>query len=387
MSSELQPQAGGAGSPEVVHVVYGGMSGIRLVASGMTEGMRAYGFGSSIILYQRDELSDADLSAWDSAHSLHCVTKEPGLDLSGLKLIRGLIAQLRPRVVVFHTAVPAVLLTLTSPWRLGRRTRVLVNHSPRNVIRRSHKLFNLLSIFLMSAVVKVGPNSFPAADSLIGRARSSKIHTIPNGIDVPDHPIYRGPPTDEDAFRVGMAGRMVPVKDFDTLIRAVHDFNSDPHSVARCQLVVAGTGPDAERICELGARLLGSDFSFLGQLDQRDMPSFFSSIHAYVHSTLAESDVSTTVLQSLALGLPTVVSAAPGIREILMEHDGDVARLFAPGRAQELTCILRQIYEDPDHCRRLSANGRDFVVSQFSSEIMARNYLSLFASLDARFSA
>ncbi|MGP4109626.1 glycosyltransferase [Streptomyces sp. 4N509B] len=128
-----------------------------------------------------------------------------------------------------------------------------------------------------------------------------------------------------DAPVVGGAGRLVPGKGFDVLVRAVARLARLPAPWNGIRLVVAGTGPERERLRQLAGRLgVGDRVVLPGECDERRMPALLAAMDVFV-SCSTEETFGLAVLEALAAGLPVLHVTCPAVDE-LPRHEAPGAR-------------------------------------------------------------
>jgi glycosyltransferase involved in cell wall biosynthesis len=168
-------------------------------------------------------------------------------------------------------------------------------------------------------------------------------------------------PADDVPFILA-AGRLHPVKGFDTLIRAfarMRDTN-------RARLIILGEGAERDRLTSLAAELgLGSDVLMPG-FDPNPLP-YMTRAAVFVSSSVWEG-FGNSIVEAMALGVPTVCTACDGPREIL--QDGKWGRLVSPGDEAALAAAMVEALRTraPDPRER----GR-----QFSADAAVDGYLSV----------
>lgn len=176
----------------------------------------------------------------------------------------------------------------------------------------------------------------------------------------------------KSTFVIGSSGRLVPVKDFVLMVKVaviLKDYD--------IKFVLSGEGPDRKHIEGLiDANGLHGRFQMLGHLD--DMDTFYQGIHLFLNTSLHEG-IPMTILEAMAHGVPIVAPKVGGIPEIV--NDGSEGFLITTREPDDFAekCFL--LYNDPDLWCRMSKSARSQVVENYSSQIMADNYISVYYSL------
>jgi glycosyltransferase involved in cell wall biosynthesis len=144
------------------------------------------------------------------------------------------------------------------------------------------------------------------------------------------------------------AGRLVPIKGFDLLVLALGRL---PLSI-RPRLVVAGTGPEADRLQRL-ARACAVDLCLPGNVTQAALATWMMAADVFVHPcrSLPEGrheGAPLVVREALAVGVPVIASALGGIPD-LAGHPGLTLVLADHGRSldRELATALVQLLTKP----------------------------------------
>ncbi len=229
-------------------------------------------------------------------------------------------------------------------------------------------------------------------------APSSKIDIVPNGVDLPDDPpeaaalaagvegaddliVLRPPP-----LRVGFVGRVVPIKDLITFIRAcdlalrggdlevrvIGPMDEDPAYATRCRDLVARLGR-AEQI------------AFVGPMKPADI---YPNLDVVVLTSFSEGQP-LVILEAHARGVPAIATDVGACREMIEGRDaadrqigpsGFVTRVANP---KETAAALVRLARDPALRLRLGAAGFRRVSTYYQRRDMLASYRALYASMGA----
>ncbi|MFO7652756.1 MAG: glycosyltransferase family 1 protein [Candidatus Krumholzibacteriia bacterium] len=156
-------------------------------------------------------------------------------------------------------------------------------------------------------------------------------------------------------------------KNIDTLLEAYRLFHGrTPH-----RLVVGGQNCHRFKAeYDVPDDGWGGDVLFPGWIEQSDLPAVYTLADLYLYPSNVEA-FPIPLTEAMACGTPIVTSNANGLAEIA----GDAAVLVDPENPAEIAAAIRQVIEDPDLQRRLSARG--LIRSRnFSWDVTARETLA-----------
>jgi glycosyltransferase involved in cell wall biosynthesis len=202
----------------------------------------------------------------------------------------------------------------------------------------------------------------------------SKARVILNGIPVKTfaaHPAAPG--SRKDRLRFGTVGRMAPVKDHATLVRA---FASIAGRLPASELHIVGYGPLEEETRAL-ATGLGLGDRFRVHPPDSNVPRFLSELDVFVLSSQTEG-LPVCILEAMAAGLPIVSTRVGGVPEAAPE--GEVAWYCPPSDPAALASAMEEAAQSGDLALR-GARGARIVAERFSIEATMSQYLRLFESL------
>ena len=129
---------------------------------------------------------------------------------------------------------------------------------------------------------------------------------------------------------IGTVGRMLPVKDQLTLVRAfilLVSKNVEWRKLLR--LVVVGDGPLREESMRLLCEAQVEDIVWFSG-EREDIPDLLRGMDVFVLPSIAEG-ISNTILEAMATGLPVIATQVGGNSELVVEW-GDRVTLVSPSR-------------------------------------------------------
>ncbi|GAO09081.1 putative glycosyltransferase [Streptomyces lydicamycinicus] len=242
----------------------------------------------------------------------------------------------------------------------GVRAVVATEHSLGDAVIEGRRLTRGVRT-LYRATERLGTATVAVSDTVAARLRrwgvpEQRIHVVPNGIeahrfgfDPAARALVRtrlGLPL--DAFVVGGAGRLVPGKRFDVLVRAVTQLPG-------VHLLLAGAGPERDMLRRMAEQFGSGDrIHLLGERDGAvdttaadgpggfgpDIPGLLSAIDVFVSPSPDEA-FGLAALEALASGLHVLYGSCPAVDELPADQ-APGARHFGLN-VHELATALREL--------------------------------------------
>jgi glycosyltransferase involved in cell wall biosynthesis len=310
--------------------------------------------------------------------------------LSDLRALAGLHRLMRawhPAIVHTHTAKAGVL------GRIAARTAGVptVVHTYHGHVLRGYfspattALFRWLETRLATTADALVAVSESVKQDLValGIAPAGRIRVIPVGLDLAHlaEGLPRGRLRTEAAIPqgapfVGMVGRLVPIKDVPTFLRAAR-IVAEALPEARFALVGDGEErPALEALCrELG---LDGKATFFGW--RRDLAAVYGDLDVVVNASRNEG-TPVALIEALAAAKPVVATRVGGTPDVLGE--GERGRLVPPGDPESLARAVLETLEGSEASRRRAQAGRDYVLKRHSSDRLVRDVDALYRDLRA----
>lgn len=204
------------------------------------------------------------------------------------------------------------------------------------------------------------------------RFAPQQLDTVYNGVRLPETaPITRaelGLPA--DAFIVLCVGRLVELKRHELLIQAVAEVSRTRPTYLLC----AGDGPRREALQQRAAELgMNEQVRFLGNRD--DIPNLLRGADVFALASDTEG-LSCSILESMAAGIPAVVTDVGGNRELI--RDGETGCLVPRGDADALRKALLLLLDKPEQRRQMGRAAKQRARALFSLDAMTAAYSRLY---------
>lgn len=211
--------------------------------------------------------------------------------------------------------------------------------------------------------------------------RREQWHVVPLGLELDRHLAVAEPRgklraqigVSAGAPLIGFIGRLAPIKDVPTLLRALRN-------VPDAHLAVIGDG-GLRRALEAEADALGlaDRVHFTGWWG--DMPEAISDLDVVALTSLNEG-TPVALIEALACGIPVVATRVGGIPAVVKA--GETGYLVPPGDADALAEVLSDLLSDPSARRRLGETGRGHVLKSYAAHRLVRDIRALYTELLAR---
>ncbi len=300
-------------------------------------------------------------------------------DLRAFMSLLRLIFRERPDVVHTHTAKAGTLGRLAAAVynrTRGRRRRALVVHTFHGhvfegyftpFVNRLVRLTERTLARLTDVIITISPRQQHDIVTRFAVAPAAKTVVVPLGLDLDE---LLAMPMGADDLRasigasptdviVGYAGRMVPVKDLPTLIRA---FALAHAVVPALRLVLAGDGPERAQ-AEALARQHGvaGRLHFMGWVE--DLPRFYATLDVFALSSLNEG-TPVAAIEAMAAARPVVSTEVGGVPDVV---EAGICGLLVPAQAAEaMAAALVRLASDPSLRHSMGAAGRTRARERYS---------------------
>ena len=313
--------------------------------------------------------------------------KRPGNDPGMYWNLWRLFRKLRPAIV--HSRNVAALEAQLPAWLAGVDCRIHGEHG-RDVhdLDGTSRKYRWIRRFYRPLVHRYVPLSRQLSDYLhnqVGVADET-IRLICNGVDIDrfrpgqqqrrDSILPRGF-ANLDSIVIGSVGRLEPVKDQLTLVRAFTELCRRRPQDTCLRLVLIGDGSLRRELESLVAEGgIGKWVWLAGSVD--NVPQLLQVMDIFVLPSLAEG-ISNTILEAMACGLPVVATRVGGNEELVVE--GETGFLVPRANPGAMADALQRFIEDDSLRDRHGAAARRRVEKHFSINGMVNRYLEVYDEL------
>lgn len=211
--------------------------------------------------------------------------------------------------------------------------------------------------------------------------RPDQYRVIPVGLDLSRHLAAAAPSgalrsrigIGPDVPLIGAAGRLVPIKDISTLLKALV-------RVPDAHLALIGDGELRERL-EAESTTLGLDgrVHFTGWLS--DMAQVLSDVDI-VALTSRNEGTPVSLIEAAASGRPAVAANVGGVSQVVV--DGVTGLLTPAGSPDETATALRHLLDDPGRRRQMGEAARSHVRDRFGQDRLISEIRALYGELCSR---
>lgn len=209
---------------------------------------------------------------------------------------------------------------------------------------------------------------------------------VQNGVDLTEIDKYRGnanqlnqaqPVNQASNKKIGYIGQMIPRKKVRFILEVFDLLWKKNNGL---ELLLVGDGEQRNEL-EQFAKSLGSSESirFLGF--RKDRMEILRDLNLFVMTSSSEG-IPRSLMEAMAMEIPVVAYDIPGVDQLISHQQ---TGLLAPyGGKQKLAMCCERILDNPEYARKIAAEGRRFIVNNFSAQIMAQRYTEIFESLVER---
>lgn len=295
------------------------------------------------------------------------------------------IRVLRPNIIHTHRLKENILGSIAG-FLSGRIPSIRTVHGAPEHIPEGHQIHKRIihwldrfcGRFLQDRIISVSDD---LAQSLRQEFPDNSIHVIENGIDLERFPRidrnrHAGSSADSTPFRIGLAGRLVPVKRVDLFIETARHIQQNYPNL-HASFHVFGDGPLRSELEILNHELKTDDIvHFDGHCD--DIYEKLKAIDLLLMTSEHEG-LPMTLLEAMATGIPVIAHAVGGIPRLL--DNGTCGILVQDHSSTGYAREIHKLANNPDISSTITRNALIRVNKEYSSSRNARAYLQEYIAI------
>ena len=333
----------------------------------------------NIVVFCLDEPGTWAINLRKRGIPVHCLWRQPGLDLSVSFRLARLFKQWNISLVHAHQCTPWFYSALSRI--IFPRTRLLIEEHGRLLPEMDKPLRRWVNRLLIRRLThRLVAVSKDIRDRLVTYEglNSDDIEIVYNGVKpLPQITrekrllLRRSFSFFEQDFVVGTVGRLDPIKNIPMLVSSVGAARRDIPNL-RCLIVGGGDEHQA-----LEATIVEQDLSECVKLTgfRNDASDLTQCMDLFVLSSLSEG-TSIALLEAMAAGVPVVVTEVGGNPEIVSE--GISGWLVPSGDVAMLSDVIREAVRSPEKSNALAIGGQRRFAEMFSFDRMIARYTEIY---------
>lgn len=261
----------------------------------------------------------------------------------------------------------------------SKKPSILTYHS--DIIRQRflgtlYKPFLFLNLRRMHAVVATSPDYVQSSPVLSQASIRNKVRVIPLGVNdstcntSPDHSVTQriGIKNREPYFL--FIGVLRYYKGLDNLIRAA--------LMVPAKVVIAGSGPERNRLIKLASKLRARNVIFSGQVTEAEKVALLQNSHAFVlPSHLRSEAFGMALIEAAKFGRP-LISCDIGTGTSFVNQQEETGFVVPPQSPSKLAEALNLLLANIELGRRMGMAARKRYELLFSGEALGKAYAALY---------
>ncbi len=136
---------------------------------------------------------------------------------------------------------------------------------------------------------------------------------------------------------------------------ALRAFSKVKEQLSNASLTIVGTGSLEPKLKKLVNELGIDDVTFAGHVEHEEMQNYYDRSDIYLNPTYPDN-ISPSVLEALACGLPIVSAEYPGVKEIIENRVSGL--FFEKGNPDAMAECMIELTKDNNLATRLATNAR-----------------------------
>jgi glycosyltransferase involved in cell wall biosynthesis len=173
-----------------------------------------------------------------------------------------------------------------------------------------------------------------------------------------------------DSFVVACAARLVPNKGITDLVEAIRELHRQE---VRPVLLIAGDGPERERLEKQARAIAGAQVRFLGLMT--DVSDVYAAANVFALPSHSEG-FGLAFVEAAFHGIPSIGTQVGGIPMAI--NNGETGILVQPRSPAAVAQAIKLLHDTPTLCYRLGEAAQNRANSELTEARMAERYAHLF---------
>jgi len=215
-----------------------------------------------------------------------------------------------------------------------------------------------------------------------GRVAAIPVELITNGVDsgrfltsLDDREEIRANFDFSNYFVIGYAGLHGLAQGLDTVLEVAKQIRRDERVV----IAFFGDGPEKKRLQNLAIQEKLTNVRFFPPQPAEIMPKVLSSLDAAIvplkNLPLFQGALPSKLFECMAAKLPIVLAIDGEARRLVQQAKGGIC--VPPENVDAIADAIRRLTDDPELCRTLGKNARDYVLANYDRREIARRFAQL----------
>ena len=193
-----------------------------------------------------------------------------------------------------------------------------------------------------------------------------KITVVPNFVDID---LFKPVACDKNNKSIIAVGRLVPVKQYDMLIKACSE-------IPGCTLTIVGEGPERQNLAHL-ANAMKVQLDLPGNLPNEKLPKLLQEHQLFAITSSWEGHPK-ALIEAMACEMPCLCVEGIGIKNII-EHGKN--GWFVKASHDSLVDGITRLLDDRELCSSLSKDSREYVLKRYGFNACFSREYALVSSL------
>ena len=279
-----------------------------------------------------------------------------------------------------HWIIPQGLVAIIVSALVRNHPATLITAHGADVFTRQGTLTSALKRFILNRCDHLTVVSQGMAEAVQELKPECNIDIIPMGTDL----THTFTPDDSKRTKPQLVfvGRLVEKKGVKYLIDGFQQLNSRYPDLG---LIIIGHGPEKNSLQEYAHTLgISENVQFTGGLPQEEIPAYLqqSSVAVFPFIQAEDGDqegFGLVLVESMGCGCATLTTDLPAVRDII--SDRDTGMFIEEKNPYDIFVNVSKLIEDHALRKRLSENGRKYVLMNYDWSVIANSYINLIGSL------